>query len=382
MLKTFGSYFAAFVFVIFSVSGVHSKLPKPTLNETLDTQMPAPMPRTPASRVPASTAPAPSRPDACTDLHAATCGPAQPEPTSIPSRPADGRPDELARATEIFPRVRKLLEEKLKAMLPGDPVMRGKIAKKISTIQFNGANCPPRGDGSLKPGGAYHAEDLPARNIKAHTFNYCPGDPAKPASDFQIVHIIAHELSHAIDPCGIAFEFGSEPAIFRYTEAVPTLEKAMTEYPFGKLLQCLRSDESVAAQRIPPYPQQPRSKDSPFCMGNDQMAEAFCDHMGTEIIPLYMERFRANLTRDEFRAGYANVFRNSFYCEPREKDAFFPHPDEPQTANNLLAMNPLVRHQMMCGPAPKKRQYCSMDATGPTGSSSSRADSREGNSPR
>ena len=274
---------------------------------------------------------------------------------------------------EIFPEVRDSLAA-LVDKLVLNAKDKKKIVDKIKSIEFGGTDCTKlKGSdessviGSLIPNAYYNALE--------NTFRYCNGYLMQSTSRFQMVHVIAHELSHAFDPCQIAMDM--EGSAVPYTD--PTeVEQCEKEYPISGIFPCLRSEESVGASRRkitndpllggygsgespdpiflpspedlgiggkkgegkkPSLPLEPKKhfpgdghdhsdaahafairgigsgaesqSPSPFCLEEDQVTEAFADRMADEILPDYIEKHHATLTVEQKRIGYSNVYRGA-----------------------------------------------------------------------
>jgi len=307
---------------------------------------------------------------------------------------------------KIFPEVRKLLMKTIDDRVV-DPKIRQTLKEKISGIAFKGTNCEflgPMPDGEpmaiamlFVPNAFY--------DPRSHTFQYCNGFLLSNQSEFQIVQIIAHELSHSIDPCNVSI--GPADFKFNYTNVTDTAASEK-EFPFQNLISCLRSEQSVHAikigvPQIPTIPeplpsqipspipsQEPGSQPSPtgpvrtlsgksvaqalgngnqlilpsFC-ANDQIGEAFCDWVAAEIVPEYMQKNHPGLSRDQLRTGYSNAWRG--LC-----DNLNPTPHSPQDVhssledrlNKIMLQNPKIRKQMGCTTQPSKGAvYCDPAST-------------------
>ncbi len=109
-------------------------------------------------------------------------------------------PDELIRST--FDKVRPLLIETVERMVPNEKD-REFMVERLGSITFEGTDCTfgqPSSDESVMNALQFNA----SYDARSKTFKFCRGIVAVNQSEFTLVHIIAHELSHAIDPCGIA----------------------------------------------------------------------------------------------------------------------------------------------------------------------------------
>lgn len=272
---------------------------------------------------------------------------------------------------KVFPQVRRLLIESV-AKNVSDPELRKKLVGKIKSIRYEGSNCSEDMtgvesiSGLMIPNAFYH----PTKNI----FKYCIGMGALNQSEFQLAYVIAHELTHSIDPCCIGV--GPKEYTFQYKKDA-SLEQAQGQHPFGGVLACLRTKESVGARNFlvestaSYYPglaatsgmlgQSPKFED--FC-NQDQIGEAFSDWMASEITPEYIESMHPSLNKDQMRIGYSNIFRGG--CSPgsdveNTHVSFMPdvHPESKARINNVILMQPKIRAQMGCSKTVEGRKYCS-----------------------
>src|SRR6185312_14211422 len=147
---------------------------------------------------------------------------------------------------KIFPQIQKMLVEKVKTMVK-DPKVRQQFVDKIAAIKFEGSNC---GDGGR---GEYISGILMANAFyypPSNTFKFCSGWALTNKSEFSIAFLIAHELSHSIDPCGATL--GPSDFSFKYPRG-GSEQQTEADYPIPGVIQCLRSNQSVGA--IFTYPQ-------------------------------------------------------------------------------------------------------------------------------
>lgn len=298
---------------------------------------------------------------------------------------------------EVFPRVRELLIKKVSSLVQ-DEAVRKKMLDKIRDIRFNGSACV-QGANSQET-----ISDLLTTNAfytnNSNTFTYCSGSMLSNTSEFQMVHTIAHELSHSIDPCRIS-QGPAAPFAYAKTE---TQETAESRFPIP-VLSCLRGTDSANAYRTPrggalPYgniggigmPKPNSETASPngyfnygggtnyptygtaqtpgmgvgvaapaapfdgFCQ-SDQVNEAFCDWMAYEVLPEYMKHNHPKLTKQQLRNGYSNVWRGN--CQqPEAGNNGGTHPTQARRVDYLLLMQPEVRNQLGCPPSVDGRVYC------------------------
>lgn len=283
----------------------------------------------------------------------------------------------------VFPRVQTMLSKLIKASIK-DETTRKNMATKVEDIEFAGTDCAEIAGserqsihGVLMPNAYYNALE--------NTFKYCNGFFLQNGSMFQIVHTIAHELAHAIDPCHIAVDM--EELAFKYSDP-KDLKKSEAEFPFEGLLPCLRSEESIGAERrssdLAPIPDEPPASDtgpakvaaapdarpaapppdagdgplgerSPFCTSRDQIGEAFADRIADEILPAYISTHHSGLDKDQMQIGYSNVFRGICDNTVRRNGGplhFDEHPDTRDRVNRGLLTHPAIRKQMGCREEP------------------------------
>lgn len=273
---------------------------------------------------------------------------------------------------EVFPRVRELILSRIRDQVP-DPEKRRRLLDKIRGIRFVE-------DGRCNFGSSGGAANVSALlvpnafyNPQSNTFTYCNGLLLRSNSEFQIAAIVAHEISHAIDPC-YAAQGPAEVAI-RYSKPKDPVQSAR-EFAFPGVISCLRSSKSVGAQRGDlealrareafhcPGCAPPAADEQPaFCM-QDQIGEAFSDWMAAEVLPEYLQTYHPKLTADQRTRGYANVFRLNG-CEPDLGSAivfgaaFDTHPPNRKRVDRVLIANPNVRQQLGCSDTlPAEPRYC------------------------
>lgn len=207
-------------------------------------------------------------------------------------------------------------------------------------------------------------------NPISRAIEYCPGLIALNQSEFGIAFILAHEAAHAIDPCYVAIGPGS--LRLKYQNLVDPVAAAI-EYPIPGLIECLRTDQSVKAQRTsyatPPsvpgktaIPPLPPASYSIFCSRDgatqvDQIPEAVADWFGTEALVEYIDAYHPNLSRNQYIYGYANAFRG-IYESGHASPAIDEHPDMDARINHILLQHPKVRTDLECTDVPSPYAYC------------------------
>lgn len=268
--------------------------------------------------------------------------------------------------TEIFPRVQKLLISKIKQYVK-DESARKLMIDKVQNITYRGNDCG-NSDRSVN--------FLLMRNANynplTQQFSFCNGFFVDSDSEFMLVSVIAHELGHSIDPCGITYPSGFG---FKYPESVD-INDAERAYPFENLIACLRTGESVGAGRsewlLPPSKQivsqggemgiqgndafiSQLKREKPFCVG-DQIGESVSDWLAAEILPDYMDQFHPGLNAEEMLIGYSNAFRSG--CRLESMKRFYEglnghldvgvHPPNHLRINRILLANGTVQEQIGC----------------------------------
>lgn len=248
---------------------------------------------------------------------------------------------------KIFPEVKAALYRKISG-LPIEESVRNKMLEKIKNISFAGTDCSDRAPGlseQLMPNAFYTNSN--------NRFTICKGLLKEGVSEFTMSSIVAHELSHSIDPCRIS----DIKDILKNSNR----EQAEAKYPIKGLISCLRSNKSIAAKS---FNSDDLFKMSGFC-SSDQVTEAFADWMASDITVDYIEKRYPNLTTTQWRHGVANTLRVWCYENHDHNDANEDnHPSLRNRINGLYASNPRIRNKMGCK-EPSQYLYC--DATDPDG---------------
>jgi len=145
-----------------------------------------------------------------------------------------------------FESVRALMIEKLKNSVP-DPKVRAEMVSRLKSVTLDEDGCmPPKGS----PINSMSAPSSFGRaGNEYNSLNYkvkiCDQTLFQNDSEFRIIQTLAHELSHAIDPCNIEGPVGTG---FQYTRP-RNVGESEQEYPIPGLLSCLRDSKSVWATR-------------------------------------------------------------------------------------------------------------------------------------
>ena len=209
----------------------------------------------------------------------------------------------------------------------------------------------------------------------------CNGAMIGGLSEFQLAYTIGHELGHVFDPCSIGHEY-STPAGPRQVvgyQYPADLAAVLAQYPFPRLLTCLREEKSVHARIFPR--KRPERKyehgDSAACgtaKEANQFGDAVADAQGTDFLADYVDAYLPQLTRKQVRLGYANTWRGScdlltdgrlegFLTRPTDV-----HPELELRINRVIAASPQVRRQMGCTREFNEAPFCTiaLDSVGVT----------------
>lgn len=277
---------------------------------------------------------------------------------------------ELKISKQIFPDVKDRVV-KLVSDLDIPENIKTKMLNKIKSIKHNNSDCfIPSYAGQ---GNSVHVYLQPnAYYSGSNHITICPGMFNNNTSEFSIVHVIAHEMAHSIDPCVI----GSLPG-FKYSDM--NLEASEQEFPLKNLIPCLRGTKSINARnhyadelkkekekekKLKKGKQSPSTRYyEPSLCRHDQIGEAFADWLAAEIIPEYIEdRFKLN--KEQMIKGYSNVFRS--YCVDKKSKELDVHPEDRSRINKILLVNPKVRKQMGCSEIHSDYIYCNINANKPS----------------
>lgn len=270
---------------------------------------------------------------------------------------------------KTFPKVKALLIKFIDQQSMSKPTKEA-LLKKISAIQYDGTECREMSSGlsvNFTVNAAYFDD--------SNSFKYCRGLYLQSTSEFQIAAIIAHELSHSIDPCLISQGISGQS--FKYQTA-DSREQMDAQYPIKGIISCLRSSNSIQAnynKNISYYISPPRSKNEnpfkssiPFCQG-DQVNEAFPDWIAAEILPEYISETYPSFDSSDWRKGIANAMRSlcnnaepekkskGAKLRPTEEQDFVEHPFGNARMDAILLSNPKVREAMNC-PEKGPKAYC------------------------
>ncbi len=256
----------------------------------------------------------------------------------------------------IFPKTKDLLKARIKSMSISS-AQKVAMLEKIDSATYEGANCESLQDDASGIAPAFIPNAF--YNPETNSFQFCLGYLRISDSEFNIVHTIAHELSHSIDPCRISEGDIVAPASQRKSDA-----KVDDTYLKKNFLKCLRSKESIGAKRLQDDTPMPMSatealvyNDTHRLCGGDELNEAVPDWFAAEVVAEYSEIYFKNLTRTQKQAGFANILRPT--CNETRFDGS-QHPKSTDRLNGLILVQPKIRTEMGCvGDAPKR--YCDID---------------------
>lgn len=251
--------------------------------------------------------------------------------------------------TKIFPQVKDLLVKQLEEFTMPQ-AQKDLIISKLKSVTFDGADCAGESDNPTDdlffPNAFY--------NPQSNTFKYCSGMILKASSEFTIASIIAHELSHSIDPCRVSMGLGRSQPLGAQNGA--TQAEVDNQSPYRDLITCLRDPASIGARSTLP----PQVRAASLC--EDQIGESFCDWMAAQVLPGYISKNHPNLTRDQYINGYANAYRP--ICRTTVNPSAPPslHPLTIDRVDKIILTNPQVRAHMGCPTEHGSFRYCPPNA--------------------
>lgn len=256
----------------------------------------------------------------------------------------------------LFGQVKKALLDKLqKSNLETDK--KQAIMDRLQRVQNKGSDCFSEVDDvsySFLPKAFY--------NPGTNDFYLCRNLLNSVNSEFALTTVIAHEISHSIDPIVLRID---DPQKFGSCNT-EDIEKAEAESQYANLTQCLRSSESVhatskyvleakAVGRSSPYP-------AVLCDQNDQIGETTADWFASEVLVDVVKQNYPKLSSKQWQNGFRNTFRAK--CDQQHLDEhaveFEPHAKLQDRYNSILLANKSVREKMGCTKAYNKVQ-CSLD---------------------
>lgn len=231
--------------------------------------------------------------------------------------------------TRLVPRVKELMTLLIERHVT-DPAERRRFISRVERLTLATPNCFEE-LGSAFVVNAYYD---PGPNTVA----ICPALGREHNTVFAYLFPLVHEMGHSIDLCNWT---ATQPGNMGLN--VPAMLDR--RYPLGGVLTCLRSENSVGAERHTMTGWLPDSARNVTrqCMNRDEAGETLADWIATQVTAEYVERFGANLTAEQRRNGYRNAAR--VLCNPPADET---HPAGPRRINRVLAAHPDVRRQMGC----------------------------------
>jgi hypothetical protein len=257
----------------------------------------------------------------------------------------------------VYPKVLALLKARIRS-LPIAHKQKNSILNKIGSVKFAGADCTAVGAANSQLAQAF----LPNAfyNPENNTFAFCLGYLRISTSEFNIVHTIAHELSHSIDPCSISSKTSVVPVSKKFSNT-----KIDDSYLRKNFISCLRSSRSAGAKHFQddaPLATNPAEgsayNDTARLCGKDQINETVADWFAAEIVSEYSENHLTNLSVAQKQAGFANIMRPTCLEVLETEDR---HPSAVDRINGILLTQPKLRAQMGCDGDVPNKNYCSLD---------------------
>jgi hypothetical protein len=255
----------------------------------------------------------------------------------------------LLLSEKIFPGIKQALLRRIQR-LPLEASQRQRMVHKVMNVRLDSeTTCDAGGVPLLYRATARYDSEF-------NSLRVCDGALSKNASEFKLVHSVAHEIAHSVDPCHIAED--SVPGALQYS-TYSNREVMESEYPVRGLLACLRSESSIGATGRP--------ADSPvesadfkstavvydFCE-NDQINEAVADWFSNEVLTEFLAQSHPALGPSQWREGFSNIFRLNCNDTTSSEDV---HPSIQSRLNRLLLVQPQVRKQLGCF-QPSAFKYC------------------------
>ncbi|WP_413582007.1 hypothetical protein [Bdellovibrio sp. HCB288] len=156
------------------------------------------------------------------------------------------------------------------------------------------------------------------------------------SSEYSIIFTMAHELAHAIDPCGIP-------------------RNSVNHAVYDELVQCFVDSHWI-------------SKDEAQCGNKDKSSEVFADWLGTEILARAIRQQTSYSLQDKTRAAI-NAVRD--LCDDSsgfEKVNLEYYPTDVVRVGGIFANNALLRKELQCSASSKAKPYCRFDSLPSKGS--------------
>jgi hypothetical protein len=251
--------------------------------------------------------------------------------------------DEKRIEEETLPAVKKLILSQVEKV--PDPERRRQMRQRIEGIVFAGTECgEDRLEDFFQQGAFFTRGREP--DFKG-SIRFCKGSLAGSRSAIRTAFILAHEISHSIDPCNLPVKPGT-----------PLDRKALdAQTALPEVVACLRSTEGPTAKwdasnYDPANPNGP-SADIALCW-KDQISETFADWMAGEVFPDYLRDQWPNLSPAQVRAGLVSIV-HSLKCRkeyrPNEQYGEIQSRYVPESSriNRIMLANERTRQAIGCG---------------------------------
>ena len=252
--------------------------------------------------------------------------------------------------------IRQIVGEKIT-----DKKRRDYILNKVSTVKLEMSYCMGGPTDVFEKGLDRLTYTNAGYKFREHTIKFCTGEFIRNTSLFNLLATLAHEVSHAIDPCHlqnykfIGFGKGKGQAHliapFAYSaKAKNDTDKALSEFPFSKAVQCLARPDGLNARplRLIKSNRHYQGYDNTV-LCNHQIGEAFADLMSAEVIG----RISPILASDNSHriAGITNIFRQNCPMKDSKDDgpfAYDVHPKTKDRPNFIYRHNSAIRKALGC----------------------------------
>lgn len=241
--------------------------------------------------------------------------------------------------------IRRLVDQVKKQMIKEiqafnlDDELKSKMINKIKNITYDENQCgtfsnqvnTAKLNEFFTPNAFYH----PQRN----SLQICQATLLSVDSEFAMAGLIAHEMSHAIDPCHIESLAKLDPN-FKGNRS-EKISDSMS--PYKNLLACFRDKEKIGAIWSPDLIYDFEGAHN-YCGNRDQVVEAFSDWLSVKVVANHMSEKPA-LKRENYQKGYGNMFRIACHFSEGESPS---HLSARARVEKILLQNPTVRKQIGC----------------------------------
>ena len=290
---------------------------------------------------------------------------------------------------DLFPEIKKKLLSKIDS-LNVDSATKDKMRQRINNAEFKGFECVDKPLSNFRrlslqylPKAFYE----PNRAIEGKDqVRICRGISSFVESEFSLIYILAHELSHSIDPCMIKIkdkpksnlkldpETGQQVEVIT-TPAIKTVAELDSDYALPEVISCLRNPKSIAAENIvnfckaregqPAYqdnncanmiqfPSHCNSETAP----RDQIGESTSDFFATEVMHDLIKERHPELTSAQWKNGISNLLPTSDSCTNYVSKSFAVHPKQMQRFNQIVLAHPEIRKEIGCPARSENKIYC------------------------